>query len=103
MVPVNDIVFLEAAQALGKTFAALGGDDPARLDALFRRCFTRAPRDDERTLLAQFLKAQRERFTTNQLDPAPLAGKGDTAPSERAAWTALARALLNLDEMITKG
>ena len=99
---LNDIVFIEAAQAIGKTFAALPGDDATRIADLFRRCFSRPPRDDERAPLAQFLQTQRERFQKNELDPAPLAGQGDHA-AERAAWTALARALFNTDEAVTKG
>ena len=32
-----------------------------------------------------------------------IAGDGTGDVAERAAWTTLARAILNLDEMITKG
>ena len=81
----------------------VAGDDATRLTTLFRRYFTRPPSDDERALLTQFLRAQRERFISKQLDPAPLAAQGDGDPAERAAWTALARALFNTDELVTKG
>jgi hypothetical protein len=98
---LNDIVLLEAAQALGKTMAAQSGDDAARIDALFRRTFSRAAEPGERAALTQFLQKQRARFAAKQLDPAGLGGKD--ADTERAAWAALARALLNTDEAVTKG
>jgi len=52
--------------------------------------------------LRRFLGKQRQRFASRELDPGPVAGDGSGDPVERAAWTALARAILNTDEMITK-
>jgi len=100
---LNDIVFLEAAQALGKTLAAQkSGTVEDRIRAAFRRILTRPPTDDETALLARFFAAQRARFTTGELDPKPLAPEGPGDPAARAAWTARARALFNLDEAVTR-
>ncbi len=99
---LNDVVFIEASQALGRQFAALPSSDDARLADLFRRCLTRPPTAVEITLLGRFLKTQRERLTTKELDAATLAGPGEGDASERAAWSLVARALLNLDEAVTK-
>ncbi|MFM9960627.1 MAG: PSD1 and planctomycete cytochrome C domain-containing protein [Planctomycetaceae bacterium] len=99
---LNDVVFTEASQALGRQFAALPNSDDARLAELFRRCLTRPPTDAEITLLSRFLKTQRERLATKELDAATLAGPGEGDASERAAWSLVARALLNLDEAVTK-
>ena len=41
-------------------------------------------------------------FILNPLNAGAVAGPGAGDVNERAAWTALARALLNLDEMIVK-
>jgi hypothetical protein len=128
---LNDTVFLEAAQALGSQTAALAKEsDEARAAWLFARCLSRPPAPAELSLVARFYAAQAARFAAGDLDPTPLAGStlagstlaGSTlavptagaAPAttsvpaglndlaRRAAWTATARAILNLDEMITK-
>ena len=69
---------------------------------LFRRCLTRAPEKEELTLLAKFYTTQKERFEKKELDANAIAGQGDGDVNERAAWTTLARSLLNLDEFVTK-
>jgi len=99
---LNDIVILEAAQALGRQLAAQTGSVENRVENLFRRCVTRPPSGEERAQLVKFLETQRARFAAGELKAADFAGKGEGDANERAAWTALARALLNLDEMISK-
>ncbi len=101
---LNDSTFTEASQALGRHFASQSVSDDARLSALFRRCLTRPPTDEEIALLSRFLKTQRERLAAKELDAATLAGPGpgDGDASERAAWSLVARVLLNLDEAVTK-
>ena len=71
------------------------------MEWLLRRCLTRPPGRDELGLLVKFYEAQRRRLAGKELDALALAGPGDGDVRERAAWTALARALLNLDEFIT--
>ncbi len=100
---LNDTVMLEAAQALGRQLTAQSGSIESRVESLFRRCLTRPPSADERAQLVKFFETQRTRFTSGELKATDFAGKGDGDANERAAWTALARALLNLDEMIAKG
>jgi hypothetical protein len=95
---LNDIVFVEAAQAFGKTLAATPGDDDTKLQAGFHRVLCRSARPDELPPLREFVKAQRARFTSGELDPKTFAG----TDAETATWTTLARALLNLDEAVTK-
>ncbi|HLJ57748.1 MAG TPA: DUF1549 and DUF1553 domain-containing protein, partial [Chthonomonadaceae bacterium] len=99
---LNDQVFVEAAQALGRIAAALPGSDADRAAELFRRCLTRPPSGDETALLLRFYAGQKERFEKKELDAAKVAGPGDGDPSARAAWTVAARSLLNLDEAVTK-
>ncbi len=100
---LNDTVILEAAQALGKQLAAQPGSIESRVETLFRRCVTRPPSADERAQLVKFFEAQRARFASGELKAATFAGPGDGDATDRAAWTALARALLNLDEFVAKG
>jgi hypothetical protein len=99
---LNDQVFLEAAQAMGKQLASLDRDTTARSREAFRRCLTRPPSDHELELVAAFYADQHKRLLAKELDAAKIAGPSDGDANERAAWTLVARALLNLDEAITK-
>jgi hypothetical protein len=97
---LNDPAFLEAAQALGRMMASHGGTIAERVDYLFRRCLTRRPSAAEKEMLMRFFETQKQRLSGPA--GAALAGPGQSDAAERAAWTALARALLNLDEAIVK-
>jgi len=99
---LNDVVFVEAAQALGGKLAARGGTVEERLREAFRRVVCREPSAEESAALLRFIEAQRVRFSAGDLDRAKVAGSA-TATAEQAAWTALVRALFNLDEVVTKG
>ena len=99
---LNDSTFTEASQALGRQFASQSGSDDARLADLFRQCLTRPPTAEELALLSRFLKTQRERIAAKELDPTTLGGPGEGVATEHAAWSLVARALLNLDEAVTK-
>ncbi|MBB6050569.1 PSD1 and planctomycete cytochrome C domain-containing protein [Armatimonas rosea] len=98
---LNDTVFMEAAQALGKHMASEPGLLETRVARLFRRVVTRPPSWDELTALTAFYEKQERRFASGELSAKALCGT-DTATPEQAAWTALARAVLNLDEAIVK-
>jgi len=102
---LNETLFMESAQALARRVIDQGGKtDADRVDYAFRLCATRKPNPDEQQELLAFLDKQRTRFADGWLEPKTLAGeipKGST-PTQLAAWTALSRVLLNLDETITK-
>lgn len=100
---LNDEVFVEAARALGSRAAGGAGDDAGRVRALFRRVLTRPPTDEEVARILVFVREQRARLDRGEFAAAELAGTGDGEPRERAVWTAVARALLNLDETVTRG
>jgi len=77
----------------------------------FRRCLARTPTDEEKTELLKLLGKQQERFARSDAKPWELAAndpahppqlpKGAT-PAQAAVWTVVSRALLNLDETISK-
>ena len=99
---LNDIAFLEAAQSLGRRMVAQGESVEDRMTALFRLCLTRPPQPAEVRALITYYEDQKSRFQARSADAAALAGPGDTPAADRAAWTAAARVLLNLDEAITR-
>lgn len=100
---LNDEVFVEAAQALGHQATALDAPDRERARTIFRRCLTRPPTEAELDRVMAFHATQRGRLSRGELPAGDLAGPGEGDPIERAAWTAVARALLNLDETVTRG
>jgi hypothetical protein len=99
---LNDVVFTDAAQALGREFAANPASVDERIKLLFRRCLTRPPTDAEAAELRQFYELQLKEFASHPKDAEAAAGKGTESAVERAAWTLVARAMFNLDEMIVK-
>jgi hypothetical protein len=99
---LNDTVFIEAAQALGRAVAAAEGAVESRTALLFRRLLVRPAEADELQALVAFYHSQHARLTRGELDAAAIAGPGADDAVDAAAWTLLARALLNLDEMIVK-
>ena len=110
LVTLNETVFLEAARELGRrTWQDGGTDDAQRMDYAFQRVLARAPESAERDELLALLADQRERLSSADLDAYALAfgkaapgAKSEDAPIELAAWTAVSRVLLNLDETITR-
>jgi hypothetical protein len=74
---LNDPVFVEAAQALAARALTEALEGPARLDRLFRVCLSRPPDPAERDRIATFFDQRKSLFE-------------------------LARALMNLDEFITR-
>ena len=100
---LNDVFFIEVAQAMGRDLARAHGTVAERVRMAFERCLSRPPTADELATLETFWRNQLARFRSGDLQAAAVAGPGDGPAEERAAWAALARALLNLDEMITKG
>jgi hypothetical protein len=100
---LNDQVFMEAAQAIGQWAAALDDPPSQRIHQLFLRTLARPPAPEETERVLAFYQAQRTRIAAGELNADAIAGPGNGDPTERAAWTTVARALLNLDETITRG
>src|SRR6185503_9771885 len=73
---LNDVVFVEAAQALGRSSASAPGSVEDRLRTLFRRCLTRPPTNDELALHTQFFQRQKARCEAKEIDAEAIAGKG---------------------------
>jgi hypothetical protein len=95
---LNDEMFLELARAAG-TEVHLQKKDPVL--TLFRRFLTRAPNQEETKALQAYLDQQIERLTKGELKPGEIADDKKATP-ELAGKVLLARAIMNLDEAITK-
>ena len=94
---------MECAQALGKMAVSKNGDDGSRVDLIFRRCLVRPCSAEERQKLLGFYQAQLARFAAGELKSSEIINRKEGEHmNEEAAWTTLARVLLNLDETITK-
>jgi hypothetical protein len=109
---LNEPIFVEAAQALAIRILAEGGaDDASRIEQAFLLCVSRRPTAAELDIVAGLLQEQRQRIADGWLDPRTIS-TGDAAtlpqlpdkatPQDAAAWTIVARVLLNLDETISK-
>jgi len=99
---LNDAVFIEPAQAIGKRLAQSSQTDADRASELFRRFVVRPPDAQEISMLVSYAQKERERFAVHKSDAAKVAGDGSDDMVERATWTAVARAVMNLDECVTK-
>ena len=99
---LNDAMFLESAQALAK--ASAGGEKSEEEIAadLFRRVLIRKPAEDELAELVAFFQSQRNRLESGEIDWKKIGGDPNATP-ELAAWTMTARAVLNLNETVTRG
>jgi len=105
---LNEPLYVACARGLAEVTLAQGGPTTqSRIEYAFRRCVTRGPNADEVSTLTRFLNKQQQRIVAGELKPdAILAGGGNTGDSsanaELAAWMLAARAILNLDESITR-
>jgi hypothetical protein len=109
LVLLNDPTYVEAARVFANRIVQEGGNDVAqRLAWAFRKALARAPREDEVATLTALLEKHRALFATDSDAPGKLFTVG-LAPSpagsnlaELAAWTSVARVILNLHETITR-
>ncbi|MBL8227648.1 MAG: DUF1553 domain-containing protein [Bryobacterales bacterium] len=93
---LNDPNFHEMAQALARRISRL--QDP--IGEAMRLTVGRAPSPTERERLMRLYRVESDAFQTKPEEVAAIAGKDAT--SALAAWTAVARVLLNTDEFITR-
>jgi len=101
---LNDAVFIEAAQALAYRVIQEEEDFNSRLERMFRLCLSRRPDGVEKDRIATFFARQREIFEQEPESVPKVAAmvpEGESAAG-MAAWTAVARGLMNLDEFITR-
>jgi len=108
---LNEVIFVECARALALHALQLpGATDAQRVDFAFRSCVSRSPTEAERQALLDLLAKQHARIAEGWINPREIATGTNTlpplpagvTPAQWAAYTVVARVLLNLDETITK-
>jgi hypothetical protein len=109
LVLLNDPNFVEAARVFaGKILHDGGKTDAERFAFAYRRAVSRPPKADEVQILNDLLAKHRKEFAADADAAKKLLAVGDwpqpkdVAPAELAAWTSVARVILNLHETITR-
>lgn len=106
---LNDPTYVEAARVFASHILECGGASKEdRLKYAFRQALDRSPKDAEISVLAKLLDDQQREYEKSTEAAGQLLAVGETKlPDnvnrvELAAWTAVARVVLNLHETITR-
>ncbi len=109
LVLLNDPTYVEAARAFATRIVKEGGKtEKERLDFAFREAVSRRPNAAEYQVLTKLYEKHVKQFTDESNSAKELLSVGDSKPpadiaaAELAAWTSIARVILNLHETITR-
>ncbi|MEX1114003.1 MAG: PSD1 and planctomycete cytochrome C domain-containing protein [Akkermansiaceae bacterium] len=101
---LNDPIYVQASRLLARRAIDSAPDEETRLTNLFRFALQREPSPRETEILNPYLGNWKTHFTENPSEAEALLGdtkeQGNTA--EFAAWTNMARLVLNLHEFLTR-
>ena len=102
----NDLTFIEFSRGLASRLLTTPmSDDSQRLTLACELCLARTPSSQELARLRGYLDEQRSHFASDlksATDFAPKPLPAEVTPPEAAAWMAVSRVLMNLDEFITR-
>jgi hypothetical protein len=104
---LNDPVFVECAQQLGKRIAdGMNGSPLDRIREAWRLCLSRPPAESETQRLIELYEEALAAYTEDTKAADQFLGDmpvPEDRLAETAAWATVARVLLNLDEFMTRG
>jgi hypothetical protein len=108
LVLLNDPTYVEAARVFATATMKEGTTTPERLNAMYRRALSRPAKPEEIKVLEALVEKHRAEFKKDpkgaqellKVGLAPLPANTDAA--ELAAWTSVARVVLNLHEAVTR-
>ena len=106
---LNDPTYVEAARVFASRIINEGGETPTeRINWAYQWALSRIPQPKELELMNALYEKHQSEFTGNLEAAEALVTTGETAateavePNELAAWTSVARVILNLHETITR-
>ncbi len=105
---LNDPSYVEAARTFAELILRHEGDDTQRMAYAVQRTLSRPISLEESTILQSLLDNHRREYQENTASAKDIGTNGarpaatDLDPVELAAWTSVARTLLNLHETITR-
>ena len=109
LVTMNDVQFVEAARVLAQRVLQQGGADfDSQLDYAFLLTTSRPADDLRKRVFRDLYDSQLKEFTADKKRAEELLKFGEAKrdesvdPARHAAWTTVASAILNLDEVLTK-
>ncbi|HTU24883.1 MAG TPA: PSD1 and planctomycete cytochrome C domain-containing protein [Pirellulales bacterium] len=109
LVQLNDPTYVEAARVFATRILSEGGStSDQRFSWAWQRALQRAPRAEELVTIAELLSQQLAAYRADPQAAAALVKTGNAPlaesldPAELAAWTHVARVILNLHETITR-
>jgi hypothetical protein len=108
LVLLNDPIFVEAARAFGERIMRAGDDTDSRLTWAIRTAMTREPQEEELRVLESLYREQRERYADSPEEARALLQVGTADQpitmdvGELAAWSQVARAILNAYETTSR-
>jgi hypothetical protein len=108
LVLLNDPTYVEAARAFAELILRHEGTDAQRLDYAFHRALSRPIEPHEKEVLLKLLQTHLSEYGADPAAAKDLLSVGarplpqDLSPASLAAWTDVARTILNLHEVITR-
>jgi mono/diheme cytochrome c family protein len=109
LVLLNDPIYVEAARVFAERIIKMGGaDTAARLNWAYRRAVSRGAKPEEMKVLTELYQKHLAEFRADRAGAEKAVAVGqwpvpkDVDTAELAAWTSVARVILNLHETITR-
>jgi hypothetical protein len=109
LVTLNDPVFVEAAQSLGRRISKFPGSPTERIVQAIQLVQVRPPMPGQVEALARLFETELSNYKGHPEDATRLASEPlgpippDLTAPEAAAWTSVGNILLNMDSIMTKG
>jgi hypothetical protein len=110
LVLLNDPTYVEASRKLAERILSEPDESiEARITLVFRLVLARQPREQEIDIVKEMLAEQLEKYRRDRGEAEKLLSVGESPWDQRfdaaelAAWAAIAGAILNLDETVTRG